>query len=84
MNNDPTTSPPAATTSNAGESSQHDANAGQHATAQKRAREMVLEQLKKRLEFSGHILTNIDMLIYAELCALYYMEYARITPIYIM
>lgn len=32
------------------------------------------EQTRKKLEFVDNLMRNLDMLIYAELCILYYME----------
>ena len=36
-------------------------------------------QTKRRAEFIHDIMFNLDILIYAELCVLYYMEYAPCT-----
>jgi hypothetical protein len=41
--------------------------------AQKRAH----AQTKKKYEFVNGLMTHLDVLIYAELCVVYYMEYAR-------
>jgi hypothetical protein len=38
--------------------------------AQRRAR----EQMRKKLEFVDTLMQNLDVLIYVELCILYYME----------
>lgn len=41
-------------------------------------------QTKKKYEFINTLMTNLDVLIYAELCVVYYMEYSSplLTPIY--
>ena len=69
--------PPATTSSNPTsetvESVVHNTPAHEVKTsAQKRAQ----AQAKKRNEFLAGLLDNLDMLIYMELCVLYYMEYA--------
>jgi hypothetical protein len=44
------------------------------------AQKRILQQAKKRSEFTGLLMNNLDMLIYVELCVMYYMEYASFTP----
>lgn len=39
-------------------------------------RKIFAAQTKRRAEFIHDIMFNLDILIYAELCVLYYMEYA--------
>lgn len=46
------------------------------AVAELPSHKRMLLQTKKRAEFVGHLLNNLDTLIYVELCAIYYMEYA--------
>jgi len=46
------------------------------AVAQTPAQKRILLQAKKRSEFTGLLMNNLDMLIYVELCVMYYMEYA--------
>lgn len=83
MNNDPTP-PPAAdldlpSSSNPTSSSNpviepsasREAREDAQTPAQKRAQ----AQTKKKYEFVNTLMTNLDVLIYAELCILYYMEY---------
>lgn len=37
--------------------------------------------LKRKLVFLTHLLKSLDLVVFAELSALYYMEYAVISPI---
>jgi hypothetical protein len=74
MNNDPT--PPSAadrdlppSTSNPSAPSSS-GQQNEQSPAQKRAQ----AQTKKKYEFVNTLMTNLDVLIYAELCILYYME----------
>ena len=78
MNNDPT--PPAAdqdlppsTSSDpiAETSASRETQQDAQTPSQKRAQ----AQTKKKYEFVNGLMTNLDVLIYAELCILYYMEY---------
>lgn len=39
--------------------------------------------LKKKLQFMIHLSINLDTLVYAELCALYYMEYGSSPVLYL-
>lgn len=39
-----------------------------------RIRERIATQTKRKAEFIHDIMFNLDILIYAELCVLYYME----------
>lgn len=83
MNNDPSSSTPAAISSTGSNSDSapglQNASMREVGFARKVTKERVLEQTKKKVEFLGHILSNLDMLIYAELCCLYYMEYVCLT-----
>jgi hypothetical protein len=81
MNNDPAPSPAAdrdlPSTSNPTSSSPDpvaepfSARDNAPTPAQKRAQ----AQTKKKYEFVNGLMTNLDVLIYAELCVVYYMEY---------
>jgi hypothetical protein len=77
MNNDSTPSsaadlPPASTTQEpAGDTA---ASREQHQNVQTPAQKRAQAQTKKKYEFVNTLMTNLDVLIYAELCILYYME----------
>ena len=43
-------------------------------SAKARVRDRVAAQTKRKAEFIHDIMFNLDILIYAELCVLYYME----------
>ncbi|KFY24233.1 hypothetical protein V493_05358 [Pseudogymnoascus sp. VKM F-4281 (FW-2241)] len=45
-----------------------------------RRRRRIFIQTKKKAEFIHDILVNLDMLIYAELCFMYYHEYVPLFP----
>lgn len=45
------------------------------------AQKRVLLRMKKRHEFVSNLMTNLDILIYAELSIVYYMEYATLSTI---
>jgi len=49
-------------------------------SAKAQIRKRIAAQTKRRAEFIHDIMFNLDILIYAELCVLYYMEYAPCTP----
>jgi hypothetical protein len=81
MNNDsspiPADSLPQASTS---EQAGHDpisnaAPAVEQRPQQTRAQKRAEAQVKKKYEFVNSLMSNLDVLIYAELCILYYMEY---------
>lgn len=40
------------------------------------AQKRLQTQTRKKLEFIDNLMQNLDVLIYVELCILYYMEYA--------
>lgn len=44
------------------------------------AQKMVLLRIKKKHEFVSNLMTNLDIIIYAELSIVYYMEYAASSP----
>jgi hypothetical protein len=44
-------------------------------TAASPAQKKVVAQTKKRYEFVNGLMTNLDVLVYVELCVVYYMEY---------
>jgi len=46
----------------------------EHSPAQKRAQ----AQMKKKVEFVTSLMNNLDILIYAELSIIYYMEYIHL------
>lgn len=46
-----------------------------------RRRRRIFIQTKKKAEFIHDILVNLDMLIYAELCFMYYHEYVPPQPL---
>lgn len=80
MNNDSTPSSAADLPST---STATDTAAGENATeatseptqnAQTPAQKKAQVQTKKKYEFVNTLMTNLDILIYAELCILYYME----------
>jgi hypothetical protein len=75
MNNDSTPTPAAALLSNPsnilGESAQSTRPRNVLSPAQKRFQ----AQITKKLEFVDDLIKHSDMLIYMELCVLYYMEY---------
>lgn len=79
MNNDPT--PPTAADrdlpplSSADPVAETSASREQAQDAQTPAQKRAHAQTKKKYEFVNGLMTNLDILIYAELCILYYMEY---------
>jgi hypothetical protein len=79
MNDDPTSStagttqPPAeASSSNHGPTAAIEPQNGE--TAHNRLRNRMLMQAKKKAELIGDIMQNLDMVIYAELSIMYYLE----------
>ncbi len=48
--------------------------------ARKRFREIASQQRRKKAEFVDSIMLNLDLLVYVEICILYYMEYVPIFP----
>ena len=82
MNDDPTSTlaadlPPNINNETSSAEAEGSSN-GDSAKAQIRKR--FAAQTKRRAEFIHDLMFNLDILIYAELCVLYYMEYAPCTP----
>jgi len=44
-------------------------------SVQSQMRKRLLSQTKRKAEFIHEIMFNLDIVIYAEICVLYYMEY---------
>jgi len=81
MNNDFTPSsaadlPPASTSQETSDDPAGDSAASreQQQSVQTPAQRRAQAQTKKKYEFVNSLMTNLDVLIYAELCILYYME----------
>lgn len=92
MNNDPSSSsgPPAggraARSGSPSPSQRHDAQPTRPSSSRgerrrrRKGRKRRSPGLRKKLEFVTHLLKGLDSLVFAELSALYYMEYARPRP----
>jgi hypothetical protein len=67
-------------TGGAQSTAQHGSSAGAQQTRRRRRRKTPKadQGLVKKFEFLTHLLKNLDMLVYVELAALYYMEYEDI------
>jgi hypothetical protein len=82
MNNDPTPAPaerilpPVSPSEDASNELAHGTAAAreQQQSLQSPAHGRAQVQLRKRIEFVSSLLTDLDVLVYAELCILYYME----------
>lgn len=82
MNNDPTPTPAALptvpesanTTIHPPVDSAAESHRQQQENAPAPAQSRATLQMKKKYEFIDNIMNNLDMLIYVELCILYYME----------
>ena len=76
MNNDSTPTPAAnlPTTSETDESANTVESIQRRQHEQTPAQKKAQAQTKKKFEFVNGLMTNLDVLIYAELCILYYME----------
>jgi len=77
MNDDPSLTPAAdqpTTSDNTTTQAAEVADANNEETPQGRLRKRIFAQTKRKAEFVHDIIVNLDMLIYAELCALYYMD----------
>lgn len=76
MNHDPPVIATADLLSPAGEGSSAAAGAAEANRNDKKKlmRERVLAQVKKKADYINDIMLNLDVLIYAELCVVYYME----------
>jgi hypothetical protein len=79
MNNDSTPSsaadlPAASTSHGADPAGERATSREQQQNAQTPAQKRAQSQTKKKYEFVNSLMTNLDVLIYAELCILYYME----------
>jgi hypothetical protein len=81
MNDDPTSTLAADLPPNIhnGTSSAEAEESSHHESARAQIRKRFAAQTKRRAEFIHDIMFNLDILIYAELCVLYYMEYALCT-----
>lgn len=89
MNNDTAPSsaadlPPASTSQNSGSDSAGDtvASLTRLQNAETPAQKKAQAQIKKKHEFINSLMTNVDVMIYAELCILYYMEWASFLSTY--
>ncbi|KAL5346921.1 hypothetical protein ACLOAV_008064 [Pseudogymnoascus australis] len=81
--NDAAAAPPPASEAPAPTPSPAIASADDNSPAARRRRRIFI-QTKKKAEFIHDILVNLDMLIYAELCLMYYHEYAPLfLPLYL-
>jgi hypothetical protein len=85
MNNDPApTSAADADLPSTSHSIEHSTSTESHqngpASAQTPVQKRAQAQTKKKYEFINGLMTNLDALIYAELCILYYMESALSSP----
>jgi hypothetical protein len=79
MNNDPTPSTAAGQPSAAarsGSNGAEDANHNEETTGVSAADSERLRKagLAKKLQFMTHLMKSLDMVVFAELCTLYYME----------
>lgn len=85
MNNDPTLSPaanqPPTHSNQIGSGHERDIiqapEPGDGASQPPSSSEVVLKRkagLAKKLQFMTHLMRNLDMLVFAEICTLYYME----------
>lgn len=64
--------------------SQSDRRARRARNAKRRAASQVRRAkagIAKKLEFFTHLMSSLDVVVFAELCVLYYMEYAHQFPI---
>jgi hypothetical protein len=81
MNNDPTPPPaadrdlPPSTSTSSDPVAATSTSREQAQDAQTPAQKRAHAQTKKKYEFVNGLMTNLDVLIYVELCILYYMEY---------
>jgi hypothetical protein len=79
--NDDSRLPPLSADDN-GTSSAEAAASSNGDSVQARLRKRFATQTKRKAEFIHDIMFNLDILIYAEICVLYYMEYALSNAIF--